>query len=225
MSKPEFLRHSGWITPSNFVFPICIIGCGAVGSNLALSLARMGATEFCLYDFDLVEPHNLPNQAFYTEHIGQPKVDALEDLLKRFNPDIVVKKFNDRFTAEHAEDLGASVVCLAVDSLNARKEIAELCRLHSAPVLMTDVRLGFDYGEAFCFNAFNESYNRWLATIVDDSLAEESPCNRRICTTLVSIVVSYVCHMICNFHVTPEAKIPLKRMFYLASTLETRECT
>ena len=64
--KPEFCRER-----------IHIIGCGSVGSTLAELLARFGLTNFALYDFDTVEPHNLANQMFRIEHIGMPKVDAL----------------------------------------------------------------------------------------------------------------------------------------------------
>ena len=41
----------------NFTFHI--LGCGAIGSSAALQIARMGATQFCLYDMDKVEEVNI----------------------------------------------------------------------------------------------------------------------------------------------------------------------
>ena len=43
-----------------------IIGCGSIGSHVAELLARYGIKKLTLYDFDVVEPHNLVNQNFYS---------------------------------------------------------------------------------------------------------------------------------------------------------------
>ena len=43
---------------------INIVGCGSVGSTIAVLLARAGVTKMTLWDFDMVEPHNLANQMF-----------------------------------------------------------------------------------------------------------------------------------------------------------------
>lgn len=73
----SFLRHAGWVGPEDLNDTLTIIGCGAVGSNLALIAAKMGFHEFDLWDADIVEPHNLANQAYDVEHIGMKKVAAL----------------------------------------------------------------------------------------------------------------------------------------------------
>ena len=41
-----------------------ILGCGAIGSSAALQLARMGAEEFLLYDFDQVSEENTSSIKF-----------------------------------------------------------------------------------------------------------------------------------------------------------------
>ena len=66
-----------------------IVGCGSVGSTVASLLARYGVTQMTLWDFDVVEPKNLANQMFRQKDVGQPKVDALADILTEINPDIV----------------------------------------------------------------------------------------------------------------------------------------
>jgi len=87
----SFLRHSGWVGPEDFTEPLNIIGTGAVGSHVAVLAARMGFHKFRLWDHDLVEPHNLANQVFDHNHIGMPKVEAVKDVLTRFNPAIMVE--------------------------------------------------------------------------------------------------------------------------------------
>ncbi len=54
---------------------IAIVGCGAIGSYVASSLAKMGLTNFNLYDFDKIEVHNLPNQFFKEKDVGKYKVN------------------------------------------------------------------------------------------------------------------------------------------------------
>ena len=69
-----------------------IAGCGGLGSNIAVALARIGIGRLVLADFDAVEPSNLNRQYYFIEDIGRPKVDALEATLRRINPGITVEK-------------------------------------------------------------------------------------------------------------------------------------
>ena len=50
---------------------IHIVGCGSVGSTVAENLARCGVTKITLYDFDKVEPHNIANQMFDQNDVGE----------------------------------------------------------------------------------------------------------------------------------------------------------
>ena len=106
--KPEMLKGK-----------IHIIGCGSVGSTVAENLARFGITDLVLYDFDVVEPKNIVNQMFTEKHIGKPKVDALEEMLKEVNADMDIKKVADGW---HGQKL-AGYVFLCVDDIEIRKQI------------------------------------------------------------------------------------------------------
>lgn len=100
-----------------------IIGCGSVGSTVAENLARIGITKFVLWDFDVVEPHNLANQMFRKKDIHIPKVDALLDIICEINPDIKddAKTKPDGWKGQ----LLSGFVFLCVDNIELRKEIAE----------------------------------------------------------------------------------------------------
>ena len=67
-----------------------IAGLGGLGSNIAISLARLGVGKLLLVDFDMVEPSNLNRQQYYIKHIGMAKVDALKEILSEINPFIEV---------------------------------------------------------------------------------------------------------------------------------------
>ena len=55
-------------------FTFHILGCGAIGSSAALQIARMGATQFCLYDMDVVEEVNIGVSQYNYNDIGKTKV-------------------------------------------------------------------------------------------------------------------------------------------------------
>lgn len=65
-----------------------IAGCGGLGSNAAVSLARAGVGGLILADFDVVEESNLNRQYFFLDDIGKPKVEALAARLRQVNPSI-----------------------------------------------------------------------------------------------------------------------------------------
>lgn len=98
-----------------------IIGCGSVGSTVAENLARSGVTRFSLWDFDVVEPHNLANQMFRAVDIGKSKVEALRDIILEINPDaepdieIYPKGWHGKMLSGY--------LFLCVDNIELRKEI------------------------------------------------------------------------------------------------------
>lgn len=53
---------------------VSILGCGGLGSNIAMSLARCGVGTIYLYDFDKVEYSNLNRQNYDQDDLGKSKV-------------------------------------------------------------------------------------------------------------------------------------------------------
>jgi len=60
---------------------IVMCGCGAIGSNLAESLARRGFSKFVLVDYDKVERHNISTQVWTQMDIGKSKTVVLSNRL------------------------------------------------------------------------------------------------------------------------------------------------
>ncbi len=99
---------------------VTVIGVGAIGRQVALQLAAMGATRLQLIDFDLVEATNVTTQGYFTSDIGQPKVEATRAALQRIEPTAEVTSVADRYRPDMA--IGAAVFC-CVDSISARGAI------------------------------------------------------------------------------------------------------
>ena len=70
-----------------------ILGCGSVGSLVAMELARAGVSNFLLVDADIIEYHNICRHQCGIEDVGDLKINALERKLKNINPNIRVSKF------------------------------------------------------------------------------------------------------------------------------------
>lgn len=78
---------------------IAILGCGAIGANLAISLARRGFRNFALFDNDRIQEYNISTQPWDDFSIGELKVTVLAEKILSINI-----------------DAGASLVFIRVDS-------------------------------------------------------------------------------------------------------------
>lgn len=99
-----------------------IIGCGSIGSNVAELLARYGIEDMVLWDFDDVEPHNIANQLYTEEDVGQPKTVRLAKLLTKINP--VLKK-SIKLKYEYKGEPLEGFVFMCVDNVDVRNMIVE----------------------------------------------------------------------------------------------------
>lgn len=63
-----------------------IAGCGGLGSNSAVALARVGVGTLILADFDVIEESNLNRQYYFHHQIGKKKVVCLKENILLINP-------------------------------------------------------------------------------------------------------------------------------------------
>jgi len=101
---------------------ITVIGVGAIGRQVALQLAAMGAQYIQLVDHDHVEETNISSQAYYESDLNKQKVDATGDLCNSINKDARVIRMNNRF--RRSQNFGNIVFC-CVDKIETRKLIWE----------------------------------------------------------------------------------------------------
>ncbi len=70
------------------------VGCGSVGSLVAIELAKAGVGHFMLVDNDIFGYHNICRHQCGIYDVGRYKTDALADRILSVNPYAEVKKFN-----------------------------------------------------------------------------------------------------------------------------------
>ena len=104
-----------------------IAGVGGLGSNCAQLLVRSGFMDFVLVDFDHVENSNLNRQFYFEDQIGQAKVQALAQNLRRINPAVKLRTIQERVGADNVGQLFADcdVVVEAFDLPASKRMITE----------------------------------------------------------------------------------------------------
>ena len=134
----DLTKSIEYFDPVNVRGKCHIIGCGSVGSTIAENLARLGVTKFVLYDFDIVEPHNLANQMFVQSDVKKPKVEAVKKIICDINPEAgsTIEVFGQGYTDQKLN----GYVFLAVDSIDLRREICEKNRMNKAIKAVFDFR-------------------------------------------------------------------------------------
>lgn len=87
LEKNVFSRNTG-ILETDWMMDKCafMLGCGSVGSLVALELARAGVGTFVLVDNDIVEYHNLCRHQCGIHEVGSFKVDAMKKRILDINP-------------------------------------------------------------------------------------------------------------------------------------------
>lgn len=77
----NFSRQEELYDGTNNTDSVTIIGTGATGSWVALALAKLGVRAIELYDMDLIELHNVPNQLYSKSDVDKFKVDICKQYM------------------------------------------------------------------------------------------------------------------------------------------------
>ena len=164
---------------------IHIIGCGATASNLLYILAKLDiSNDIYIYDFDKVEEHNLPNQYFIADDVGEYKAVALERNILKVNENMNIH--TNVCKVETLEKMSGVVFCL-VDTMKSRAELFDT--IHKDIKYYIDTRLGdYDF-HYYILRARNEYHKmKYKETLCSDDVASESLCGTKI-TLLPTIMM------------------------------------
>jgi len=170
---------------------VTIIGCGAIGRQVALQCTAIGCPRIKLIDFDKVEIENLAPQGFMECDLSRLKIDAVADLCLKINSEISISTFEDKFSPDM---FAVGVIFCCVDSIRTRREIFESVG-HKA-TLFLDGRMSSEYMRVLsCFDENSRKY------YVEQSLFPESEAFRGSCTAKSTIFCASIAAglMISNF--------------------------
>ena len=132
---------------------VLVIGCGGLGSPVAVYLAASGVGELHLVDFDTVSVSNLHRQVFYKkEDVQQPKVEVLANEIKKRTPFTKVTTTNEAVTKNSILALISEVdiVVDGTDNLPVKYLINDACVLAKKPLV---------YGSLYKFDGYVATFN------------------------------------------------------------------
>lgn len=117
----NLIRQADFFNPLEVKEQIHIVGLGAIGSHVAEQLVRMGIDHLTLWDFDIVDEHNIPNQLYRHCDIGKDKNTALGLYLMEINPQLQLE-----LRREWRPGLALNgYIFMCVDSIDVRQQIVD----------------------------------------------------------------------------------------------------
>lgn len=173
------LRHLSTFSPSAFGDRrVDVIGCGATGSRIALSIAKLGIQNIHIWDFDSVEEHNIPNQIFGMSDIGKKKTEAIAEIVK-FTTGTEIETHDEK--VDGSQKLG-KVVFLLTDTMSSRKEIwLKSLKYKTTTDLLVETRMGADNGRIYVVNPNKpRQIKAYEETLYTDAEAEVSACGASV---------------------------------------------
>lgn len=172
----DYSRQRDVFQPELFKSPVHIIGCGATGSWLALTLAKLGVADLHLWDFDKVEEHNLPNQCYDHSDIGIAKAEALySKILAATNCEVTPKTHIEAVTGDTKL---AGIVFVLTDTMKSRDEIFKKALKYNIAVpLVIETRMGLESGIIYSINPSSKIHiDKYEKTLYTDEVAVTSMC-------------------------------------------------
>ena len=132
---------------------VLIVGAGGLGSPIAIYLAALGIGKIGIVDKDNVEMSNLARQIiFETNDINKKKPSTAISKLKKINPDIQLRSFNENLTRININRIARSfdLIVDGSDNFRTRFLINDYC-LESKKILVSGAISKFD-GQVYTFN-------------------------------------------------------------------------
>ena len=197
-----YKRQSNLVKPDQLNFPILLIGCGGTGSWTGLALAKMGCKKIIVVDFDLVESHNIPSQAYSNYSVSCKKSYELVSSYMYKNTETkhasfsaLDMTFEDFFIACANKSL--PVVICAIDSMDERIKLWDIIKKRNDVELFLDPRIGGELLRMYAVDPLdNKAVAFYESQLYSSSKADPLPCGSRqiIYTTMFTgaLIANYV---------------------------------
>jgi molybdopterin/thiamine biosynthesis adenylyltransferase len=132
-----------------------VIGAGAVGNEVIKNLALLGVGKVDIFDFDLIEEHNLTRSVLFREaDIGRPKAEVAADRVGTMDANITVAGIHGDFW-DHLRLLDLrkyDMLFCCVDNYEARIRCNILCQLARVDFINIGIDSRFAVIEIFPFS-------------------------------------------------------------------------
>lgn len=197
---------------------VAVLGCGGIGSWVAVLLARTGVGTIILIDPDTVEESNMSGQFFAIPDIGQAKVLSVFREIKRFAPEPLVFSYQERVT--EGTIISQDIVFCGFDNMEARQiafsrwrqAIGDLDPTQRSKFLFIDGRLAAEEFQVFAIRGDDKrNIKRYREQFLfEDSEAEPTQCSYKQTSYVANMIASVMVGIFVNFCAN-EQDLPIKR--------------
>ena len=206
-------KDAPWIPKEEDTFSNVIIGgAGGIGSWTALFLARAGFSPI-VFDFDILEEHNLGGQLFQYEDVGLSKVEALYNIINKLSNKKI--EFSSDKIEENFEVFPYMIS--AFDNMMARKHMFNAWR-KCQQGLFIDGRLSMESFEIYCVTPDRaEEYEK---TLFEDEEVEDLPCTMKQTSHVAAMIGSHITSLYTNYVTNLKSEkevrvLPFKYEFFI----------
>lgn len=181
---------------------LTIGGCGGIGTWLVLLLSRIGFPNMDVYDFDVVEKHNMGGQWFKRDDKGSFKVEATKDNVFQFS-ELDITAYNEKVTEATAV---GNIVFSAFDNMEARKALFNAWKKQNESnpdAIFIDGRLAAEQWELFCIrnNPEDIAYYESPEVLFTDEEATPTVCSFKQTSHFAAMLGSFMTSYLTN-HLT-----------------------
>lgn len=193
-----YKRQTNLVKPDQLDFPILLIGAGGTGSWTGVALAKMGCERIFIVDFDVIEPHNTPSQAYLPSEIGKEKAFALNDMICKIIGKNVANVLPVPFQKlDWDKNAHFPVVICAIDSMDERIKLWDIIKKRNDVELFLDPRIGGELLRLYAVDPLdNKAVEFYESQLYPSSKADPLPCGSRqiIYTTMFTgaLIANYV---------------------------------
>jgi len=193
-SQSNRFKDASWFPQEEEM--VIVGGSGGIGSWLSLFLTRAGFMP-TVYDFDIVEEHNLGGQLFRNTDINRSKVGALSMIINEFTGD-QINVINHAFKIDSPTH---HFMFSAFDNMDARKTMFDVWKRSiencSVTPLFIDGRLEAEQLQIFCVTP--ETIDEYEQNhLFDDSEVEDTPCTMRQTTHTAAMIATHMTSLFTN---------------------------
>ena len=168
---------------------VLVVGCGGLGSPIAVYLAASGIGKIHLVDFDTIDVTNLHRQVFYSlDDVGKPKSAVLSAFIKKRAHFTDVSFTHNPITKENVFELISNydIIVDSTDSLPTKYLLNDACVIKNKPLVYGSLYKFDGYVSTFNFMQENGSYSSNLRDAFPEMATDIPNCEEA--GTLNSIV-------------------------------------
>jgi molybdopterin/thiamine biosynthesis adenylyltransferase len=181
---------------------ILVGGAGGISSNTLYYLCKTIPCTYWIFDYDIVEEHNVGTQFFHIDQIGQSKVTAIVNTLCKFTT-ATFRTFNKKF------EIGEGCQPIAIagfDNMQARKDLFEEWKKLPNKELYIDGRLRANLYEVYVVTP--DRIEEYEKTLFEDSEVDEGECTFKQTAYFAGLIGARIAHVVVNYLTNKYAETP-----------------